>query len=98
MTSPIPIRNIYYLLCYAWDRLEEGGLVDISELDSTELADLFAMVLLNGTHHLVRRGLDQGYVAQQADLRGVRGRIDIGITARRLMAPHGRTYCHFDEL
>jgi hypothetical protein len=23
---PIPIQNLYYLFCYAWNRLEEGGL------------------------------------------------------------------------
>ena len=49
MTSAIPILNIYYLLLYAWDRLPEGGILDISGVDSTELADLFAAVLL-GVH------------------------------------------------
>ena len=26
----IPILNIYYLLCYAWDRLEEGETISVS--------------------------------------------------------------------
>ena len=60
MAEPIPIRNIYYLLCYAWNRLDEGAIVDVSGVDTTELADLFATVLIGGVHHLTRRGLDQG--------------------------------------
>ena len=37
----IPILNIYYLLCYAWDRLREGQIVDVSALDSHDLSNLF---------------------------------------------------------
>src|SRR5689334_4123821 len=60
--SPIPIQNIYYLLCYAWNRLDEKDIVDVSSLMSTQLVDLFAKVLISGTHHLVRRGFDRGYL------------------------------------
>ena len=98
MSSPIPIKNIYYLLAYAWDRLPESEIVDVSDLESTELADLFAVVLINGIHHLLRRGLDQSYLAQEAEIAGIRGRVNIGVTARRMLAPHGRAYCEFDEL
>lgn len=98
MASRIPIRNVYFLLCYAWGRLQEGALVDVAAIDGTELVDLFAAVLLSGTHHLLRRGLDRGYLTEEAELAGVRGRIDIGMTARRMLSTHGRAYCQFDEL
>lgn len=52
----IPIQNIYYLLCYAWDKLEEKEIVDVEPLDSTSLADLFARVLINGTNQWVGLG------------------------------------------
>ena len=98
MASPIPIKNIYYLLAYAWNRLPEAEVVDVSRLESQELADLFAVVLANGINHLLRRGLDQSYLPEEAELAGIRGRINIGVTARRMLAPHGRAYCQFDEL
>ena len=57
----IPIANIFYLLCYAWDVLEEKDtLADVNALQSTDLLDLFARVLVNGTRRLLRRGLDRG--------------------------------------
>ncbi|GAG60746.1 unnamed protein product, partial [marine sediment metagenome] len=31
----IPIHNIYYLLCYAWNKLDEKDIVDVSGIDST---------------------------------------------------------------
>ena len=98
MTTAIPVKNIYYLLCYAWDRLEEGAAVDISAVDGYNLSDLFARVLLSGTKHLLRRGLDQGYLPEEAELAGIRGRISIEVTARRMLATHGRAHCQFDDL
>jgi len=38
----IPIQNIYYLLCYAWDKLVEKEVVNVESINSTSLADLFA--------------------------------------------------------
>lgn len=98
MASPIPIQNIYYLLAYAWNRLPESHVTDVSGIDSSELVDLFASVLSNGIRHLLRRGLDQNYVTQSEEIAGVRGRIDIGTTVRRMLISHGRTHCEFDEL
>src|SRR5207253_3464761 len=94
----IPIQNIYYLLCYAWDHLEEGAVVDIGGLDSTELADLFAHVLIGGTNHLLRRGLDRGYLTCSDDLATLRGKIDVTATIKRSLTTKARAHCHFDEL
>ncbi len=60
--------------------------------------DLFAAVLASGINHLLRRGLDQNYVPHQEEIAGIRGRINIGVTARRMLVSHGRAYCEFDEL
>jgi 5-methylcytosine-specific restriction enzyme subunit McrC len=96
--SLIPIRNLYYLLCYAWNKLDQGGIVDVERLESNDLADLFAHVLVRGVEHLFRRGVEQGYAELTDDVAGVRGRIQILPTARRFLVQHGKTACAFDEL
>lgn len=96
--SAIPIRNIYFLLCYAWNRLQEGELVDISKLRSTELVDLFALVLLGGINHLARRGLEQGYQIKEEEVVSLRGRLELVASARRMLLIHGRALCTFDEM
>lgn len=94
----IPIRNLYYLLCYAWNQLPQGDIVDIARAPTTELVDFFAFVLCEGIDHLRRRGLEQGYELREEELTGVRGRIDILPSARRFLVAHGRAACRFDEL
>jgi len=94
----IPIQNIYYLLCYAWDKLAEKDVVDVEALDSTTLADLFASVLINGTHHLLKRGFDRGYMPQHELTGRLRGRICFQETVRRNVAMTGRLPCDYDEL
>src|SRR3954466_13854019 len=93
----IPIQNIYFLLCYAWDKLEEENVVDVDPAGITELVDLFARVLISGTNHLLKRGFDRNYVAHQEWTGRLRGRGDISAVAKT-----GRVTatlpCEFDEL
>ncbi len=95
--SPIPISNIYYLLCYAWNRLPEGEIIDVSGIDSNELVDLFASVLINGMNHILRRGLERGYQQHCDELMTIRGRIDVASTTRRMLMIQGKAQCDFDE-
>jgi 5-methylcytosine-specific restriction enzyme subunit McrC len=96
--SPVPIENIYYLLCYAWNRLDEKDVVDVSSLKSTQLVDLFARVLISGTHHLVRRGFDRGYLGFSEDTKRPRGKIDFARTLKRNLLNENRLSCDLDEL
>jgi len=98
-SAEIPITNIYYLLCYAWDVLEEKEtLAEVDPLDSTDLINLFARVLVNGTRRLLRRGLDRGYLAREDEIPGVRGKLLVTQTLRRNLLRHGRAACAWDEL
>lgn len=97
MSSQVPVRNIYFLLCYAWNKLQEGSIVDVANVDSTELADLFATVLVNGVKHVIRRGLDRGYELHDEELSSLKGRIDVTASARRMLLSRGKANCSFDE-
>jgi 5-methylcytosine-specific restriction enzyme subunit McrC len=94
----IPIENVYYLFCYAWDRFREGRAIGIGRIDSPKICDLFASVLIRGVNRLMRRGLDCGYTETQDDISGVRGRIVVGDTLRRSLLHLGRASCRFDDL
>ena len=96
--SRIPIRNLYYLLCYSWNQLKQGEIVDVSKVPTTEIVDLFAFVLCEGIQHLVRRGLGQGYESHHDEIVGIRGRMDVLRSARRFLPTHGQTACDFDEI
>ena len=94
----IPVQNLYYLLCYAWDRLDESHLINVSATASDVPVNFFASVLIKGIEHLKRRGLNMVYRTTYAELPGVRGRIDVTATERRSLLRQGRSACSFDEL
>ncbi len=98
MAAEIPIQNIYYLLCYAWNALDEAELIDAGKIDSTELVDLFAKVLLSGTRTLIRRGLDRGYLTFEEETARPRGKMDLAATMKRNLLITQRAACEFDEL
>ena len=94
----IPIQNIYYLLCYAWNKLEEDKAVKVQAEDTSELVDLFAKVLISGTTYLFKKGLDRGYVSINEDTRRIKGKIHFGPSLKRNLFKKAMASCEFDEL
>ncbi len=93
----IPIENIYFLLCYAWNNLDEKDRVNVSIDDKTELLDLFAKVLINATKMLLKRGIDKNYIDYTEELAGVKGKIQISQTLKSNLLFKQRTICAFDD-
>ena len=94
----IPIQNIYYLLCYAWNKLEEKDLVEVSAEESLDLLNLLARALLNGTKTLLKRGLEQQYLTETEVYQGIKGKLEVGQSLRKNLFQKGLAICEFDEL
>jgi 5-methylcytosine-specific restriction enzyme subunit McrC len=94
----IPIKNIYYLLSYAWNKLEESELVDVSAEDESDLLNLLGRVLLNGTKTLLKRGIDRQYLTENEVYQGIKGKVNITDSLRKNLFPKGLSVCEFDEL
>lgn len=94
----IPIRNLYYLFLYAWDRFPEGRHLEVGLDLSPNLPNLLSRVLISVTRSLLRRGLDRGY-NNIVDLpASPRGRFLLGDTIKRNSLVSGRLVCAFDDL
>jgi 5-methylcytosine-specific restriction enzyme subunit McrC len=98
MAAEIPIQNVYYLLCYAWGQMREGEIVETGATGQTELANLFAQVLINGTRRVLRQDLDRGYVTRSEDTSRLRGRIDFSTSVKRALLPRAKAHCRYDTL
>jgi 5-methylcytosine-specific restriction enzyme subunit McrC len=94
----IPIKNIYYLLSYAWNKLEESELVDVTAEDESDLLNLLGRVLLNGTKTLLKRGIDRQYITENEVYQGIKGKVNITDSLRKNLFPKGLSVCEFDEL
>ena len=95
----IPILNVYYLLCYAWGRVQERDVTRLATLEGLSTAqDLLGKVLAGGVNHLFRRGIDRGYVERREDLASIRGKLAVSETAKRALRARARAACEFEEL
>jgi 5-methylcytosine-specific restriction enzyme subunit McrC len=93
----IPIENIYFLLCYAWNKLDEKEYINISTEDATELVDLFAKILINATKVLLKRGLDHNYIEETNEVLGVKGKLLFSRTIKSGILQKQKTICIYDE-
>lgn len=93
----IPIENIYYLLCYAWNKLEEKERVKVEVNDKMEILDLFAKILINATKILLKRGINKNYIETTEELAGIKGKIQFSQTIKSNILFKQRTICTFDE-
>jgi len=95
----IPIQNLYYLLCYAWNRLpERDELVTTSPTTFHRPLELLAQVLLTGTRRLLRQGLKNAYSEREEEVQALRGRLLLTSTLHRDLLRQGRAVCAYDEL
>lgn len=93
----IPVQNIYYLLSYAWDKLEQGEHYS-TDIDSYHTVhNLFARVFTNAAYTLLKRGLDRTYVEQVQSYRGIKGKLMLSDSIKQNQINNGLTICAFDE-
>ncbi|TGE26421.1 5-methylcytosine restriction system specificity protein McrC [Hymenobacter metallicola] len=95
----IPIQNLYYLLCYAWNRLpEREELLAIEAAPFHKPLELLTQVLLTGTRRLLRQGLEKRYLEQAEELAELRGRLLLAPSLSQDLLRRGRAVCAYDEL
>ncbi|HEV8512934.1 MAG TPA: hypothetical protein VGQ59_06640 [Cyclobacteriaceae bacterium] len=93
----IPIQNIYYLLCYAWNKMQEKEIIDVSHSDYDQLPDILAKVLISGCNRLVKQGFDRNYRESIELYAGIKGKLDFNESIKTQAFPFGKSVCCFDE-
>lgn len=93
----IPIQNIYYLLCYAWNKLDEGQRINVSPSDYADSIELFSRVLINGCKHLFKQGLESNYSEIIKEIPSIKGKIVFKESLNANSFRKGRAFCQFDK-
>ena len=94
----ILIRNIYYMLSYAFQELRQNNYVEIESETFDEIYNLFAEILIKGISSQLKQGLHREYVVRNESLQTIRGKIDINGTIARRMRNSRQIVCDYDEL
>lgn len=93
----IAIRNLYYMLAYAFRVLQEREYVQCATEPFENAADLLATILCKGVAIQVRRGLGRDYQTQVESLSCIRGKVELTRTLSSQSLLRQRVMCTFDE-
>jgi len=96
--ASIPVANIYYLLCYAWDEFAPRQIERYAAEEFPDTLHLFSRQLISGLQSLHRRGFEKGYIPMEESTSTPHGRILMAPSVRTLMMQPRRLYCAFDEM
>lgn len=93
----IPIQNIYYMLLYAFQVLNEQGYKNIATEQFNNTAELMAAILAKGITVQIKRGLGKEYIPQTEALSALRGKIDIAESIKTQTMLKKQMICSYDE-
>lgn len=96
--SHILIKNVYYMLSYAFTTLQQKEYEEIAVEEFENLHNLFAAILNIGISRQIKQGLYREYLSYAEELAVVRGKIDLNYLAKHCNARNRRLCCEYDEL
>ena len=93
----IPIHNVYYMLSYAFQILNEQSYKSIATEQFHNTADLMAAILSKGIATQIKRGLGKEYILRTEALSGLRGKMDITESIKTQTILKKQMWCTYDE-
>ncbi len=95
--TPIPIKNLFYMLCYAWNVLAVMDDVKVGSDDFDDAYNLLSRVFSYGIGKLIRSGFHRSYVETSDELSTLRGKISIQESINALSMQRKKLICSYDE-
>ena len=93
----IPVQNVYYMLAYAFQVLNEDGYRNVATEQFNNVAELCAAILTQGVSLQLKRGLGRDYISETETLSGLRGKIDITESIKTQTMLRRQMVCTYDE-
>ena len=93
----ILIKNIYYMLSYAFQILKQGDYEKVAAEKFDKINDLFAAILVKGVSRQLKQGLYREYVPIQENLSVMRGKVNISDTVKLKSRCSQKLACEYDD-
>ncbi len=94
----IPVENIYYLLCYAWDKLAQKDLVPAGTTGQKDIYTLLLTVLLKELPRLSHQGYHTDYQPQRREIQGIKGKLLLTPSLKNQSFLKGYAHCSYHHL
>jgi len=91
------IRNLYYMLAYAFSVLNKSEYRALATEDFDNAAELCAAILERGVSLQLKRGLGQEYVNRTEVLSSLRGKIEVTESVKSQAILRRQLVCSYDE-
>lgn len=95
--NKIPIRNIYYMLSYAYQTLNLSEYKQIGTEKFENVKELYAEILSIGIPVLIRGGLSKDYISVEETSNVIKGKIDINSTIKKNTLVNKKVAVVYDE-
>ena len=93
----IPVQNVYYMLAYAFQVLNEQGYKNIAIEQFNNVAELCAAILSKGISVQLKRVLGREYIPEADALSAIRGKIDISESIKTRTMHKKQLVCAYDD-
>ena len=93
----IPIKNLYYMLSYAFQLLNEQGYKNLATEDFKNAGDLCAAILIRGISYQLKRSLGREYISETDTISAIRGKIEITESIKNQSMIRSQMVCTYDE-
>ena len=93
----IPIKNVYYMLAYAFKCLNNSGYKSVETEDFENVAELCAAILYRGISSQLKQGLGREYISQIETTSALKGKIDFSASIKENTLIKKQMVCNYDE-
>lgn len=93
----IPVQNIYYMLSYAFQILNEQGYRKIAAEKFHNTTELCAEIIIVAVNRQIKNGIEKEYVPRLDDVVTVRGKINISESIKKQVILRKQLTCEYDE-
>lgn len=94
----IVIKNIYYMLTYAFSVLRQTNYEQIEAENFENIEDMFSAILSKGLAQQLKQGLYREYISVNEELSTLRGKIDMTSSIKLKLQKKRTLSCEYDEL
>lgn len=93
----IPIRNVYYMLAYAFRSLRSGGFERLASEDFDNSLELCAAILCHAVELRLKQGVKRDYRTRREAMSALRGKVDVTATVASQALLRRQLVCEYDE-
>lgn len=93
----IPIKNIFYMLTYAFKELNHNNYERIAGEEFEDIHNLFAEILYLGISCQLKQGLHKAYILHEEVLPTLKGKLNMSATSKERIVRSTKLCCEYDD-